>query len=59
MKDPFNLLCDSAQKQDRLNICFECELKTMKLGEALCTECNCFLKAKTMLKKTKCPLGKW
>lgn len=57
--DKFNLLSDEILKDSRLAICDTCDKKTMKLGERLCTECNCLLKFKTQLKKATCPLAKW
>ena len=57
--DKFNLLSDDKLKDTRLKICDEWHLKIMKVGERVCTECNCFLKYKTMFNKATCPLEKW
>lgn len=57
--DTYNLLTTDENKEKRISICDECHLKTMQLGKKLCTECNCFINAKVMFKKTSCPLGKW
>ena len=57
--DKFNLLSDDKLQDTRLKICDECHLKTMRLGERHCAECNCFLKYKVKLKKATCPLEKW
>lgn len=42
---------------ERLEICKQCP-KFIK-ATTQCTECGCFMFAKTKLKAAKCPLGKW
>lgn len=39
----------------RLKICESCP----KLKIRFCQECNCFMPAKTRLKKAECPLNEW
>jgi|TARA_R110002020_G_scaffold346179_1_gene560039 hypothetical protein len=41
----------------RMDICKVCE----HYGEItrLCKKCGCFLPLKTVIKKWKCPIGKW
>jgi hypothetical protein len=41
----------------RLNICDSCEYLFAPTGN--CKKCGCFVKAKTWLKDTTCPLNKW
>lgn len=41
---------------DRVNSCKNCEFITPKFR---CTQCGCFMKAKTLLAGAKCPIGKW
>jgi hypothetical protein len=47
----------SKDKRDsRVKICEECD----QLNTAyFCTNCNCFMPAKTYLKSAKCPMNKW
>jgi hypothetical protein len=46
--------------EQRLAICGDCEFqKTMAIIGRYCEKCGCILKAKTKLKWTKCPIGKW
>lgn len=43
--------------KERLTICKECpEFVTLT---SQCTQCGCIMLAKTMLKSSECPLGKW
>lgn len=43
--------------RDRMNTCLECEhlIKVTKQ----CSKCLCFMEAKTTLKQSFCPIGKW
>tara|TARA_R100001129_G_C5143772_1_gene196750 strand:- start:228 stop:479 length:252 start_codon:yes stop_codon:yes gene_type:complete len=41
--------------EERMKICLECPAWT----GSRCRECGCFMKTKTTLKNSKCPLGKW
>jgi len=41
----------------RMNICNGCEFFVHKSKR--CTQCGCFMEAKTRLKKTFCPIHKW
>jgi hypothetical protein len=41
---------------ERYTICEGCPNLT---EEFRCTECGCFMKKKTHLAQSKCPLGKW
>lgn len=43
----------------REDICNSCDKMWIKFTARICGECGCFIKTKTMLKNTKCPLGKW
>lgn len=41
----------------RLKTCDECPRLFRPTGQ--CKECGCFVKAKSRLKTSECPLGKW
>jgi hypothetical protein len=43
--------------QYRLEICKGCEFYRAKTNQ--CKKCGCFMKLKTLLEKSKCPIGKW
>ena len=43
-------------KEERMNICKTCEHFT---GLQRCKKCGCFMPAKVLLARTKCPLDKW
>lgn len=43
-------------RNERIEICKQCD----KITELkFCSECNCFMPAKTWLKTKECPLKKW
>lgn len=45
--------------EKRREICYSCEhLKTI-IGIKSCEECGCAIWSKTMVRSTKCPVGKW
>ena len=41
----------------RMSICRDCP--SFYRSTATCLECGCFMKIKTLLKSSKCPLDKW
>lgn len=41
--------------QTRIAICRECEHYTMMV----CRQCGCFMPAKTRIRSSRCPVGKW
>lgn len=41
----------------RMNICGNC--KFFRKEDKRCSQCGCFMEAKTRLKKTFCPIHKW
>lgn len=43
----------------RKEICNVCESKRQYFSLDLCSECGCFIKLKTALKRATCPLDKW
>lgn len=43
--------------QTRFDICTSCEFLTEITNS--CKKCGCFMIAKTKLKNTRCPIGKW
>ncbi len=49
------MLADSNIANYRRNICEQCEYNKV----SVCMKCNCIIPAKTSLKNTKCPEGKW
>ena len=55
--DPNTEYADKEVANERYSICQECPLfnKTTKT----CTECGCFMAAKTKLALAVCPVGKW
>lgn len=42
---------------ERMNICLECEHYFSLTSQ--CSQCGCFLKAKTKLAGSSCPIKKW
>lgn len=56
--DTANLFIVSGEMQrKRIEICKECD--SLFTPTMQCEECLCFIRLKTMAKKSKCPLGKW
>lgn len=52
----FDLKVDDATRQERVDICNNCDKLTML---KTCTECGCLMPVKTWLKSSECPLKKW
>ena len=50
-----NQRADMKERQRRLWICQSCPERQHKR----CGLCGCFLKSKSMLKNSECPIGKW
>lgn len=50
-------LANSSVRQERQDICTQCEARNTKLNT--CTVCGCFLPAKRALAKAECPMGLW
>ena len=47
-------------KMERLKICDACEhIRLKNTVYKRCSECECFLHAKTRLLNQECPIGKW
>jgi len=44
-------------RNERLDICKGCD--RLFKPTRTCKECGCFMAAKTWLKESRCPLGKW
>lgn len=42
---------------NRMNICKGCEF--FRHTDSRCSQCGCFMEAKTRFIKTTCPVGKW
>jgi hypothetical protein len=43
-------------KEERLQICNTCEFFTTL---SRCKKCGCFMPAKILIKRAKCPINKW
>jgi len=41
----------------RLNICKDCQFLNKRYYK--CIQCGCFMKIKTVIGTSKCPIGKW
>lgn len=59
---PWDLLNGSERSPEeiaayRLSICQGCEFFSKTASR--CKKCGCFMKLKTTLQKSKCPVGKW
>jgi rRNA maturation endonuclease Nob1 len=50
-------LVDKLVSDSRLNECINCD-RLFKATHT-CKECGCFMKIKTKINTSKCPLGKW
>lgn len=51
-----DVLTDKEKRTHRMNICKQCE----KLAPVnFCSECNCFMPAKTWITSKSCTLSKW
>jgi hypothetical protein len=50
-------IVDAQVRKERLEICHSCE--KFIGGWQICKECKCFMKIKTMLPDSSCPLGLW
>ena len=50
-----NQRADMKERKRRLQICNECPER----NNNRCSLCGCFLKTKSMLKHSECPIGKW
>jgi hypothetical protein len=45
------------ERNVRYDICLSCEHLTQLTAQ--CKKCGCFMKAKTYIPGTECPIGKW
>jgi hypothetical protein len=52
-----NMIAPSDIIHERLAICKQCEFYIELTGQ--CKKCGCFLKGKTMLSASECPIKKW
>jgi hypothetical protein len=52
-----NKTADINVRSYRLHLCNTCEFLFEPTGN--CTKCGCFVKGKTWVKNSKCPIGKW
>lgn len=52
-----NFKADPVVRENRLSLCMSCE-HLFKPTDS-CKKCGCFVKAKTWIKDSKCPLNKW
>lgn len=51
------LKTDAEEAARRLNICKTCPF--FRASDERCSQCGCFLSAKTYLRAEHCPIGKW
>lgn len=51
------MLAPEEIQSNRLNICLNCE-HLIKITHQ-CSKCLCIVDGKVMVKKSKCPMGKW
>jgi hypothetical protein len=59
---PWNLFDGSPRSSEeiaeyRLDICKGCEW--FRQTTQTCKKCGCFMKLKTLIEKSSCPVGKW
>lgn len=52
-----NVFCPSNIVNERMSICNGCPEFVTNTSQ--CKQCGCFMSAKTRLKKSSCPIGKW
>ena len=50
-----NQRADLTERERRYNICLKCPER----NHDRCSLCGCFIKTKTILKNSECPIGKW
>lgn len=50
---------ETPEAKRRYNICMDCKEKIKVGKDHICSQCGCFLKAKTRSPKEKCLLNKW
>ena len=48
---------ESGERERREDICSKCPQFDIKRNR--CRECGCFMRAKTTLRSSHCPIGKW
>lgn len=52
-----HVLCDAATREQRLALCRACD--ALDATGKRCTECGCFVSARTWAAELGCPLKKW
>lgn len=52
-----NVIADKKVRDERRKICFSCE--HLKQPKNRCGKCGCFISAKVVFEKSKCPIKKW
>jgi hypothetical protein len=50
---------ETSEAKRRYEICMQCDKKIKIGGEWVCSQCGCFLRAKSRSPKEKCLLNKW
>ena len=55
--DPNQPRSDKNLIESRLKICNSCEFFNRRMVK--CKKCGCFMKVKTLLKSSSCPIDKW
>lgn len=51
------IFCESSVTNNRMQICNSCPFFIQSTSQ--CKKCGCFMTAKTRLKQSQCPVGKW
>lgn len=51
------IFCESSVTNNRMQICNSCQFFIQSTSQ--CKKCGCFMTAKTRLKQSQCPVGKW
>lgn len=54
--NPETQYAEEQEQVQRMSICQECDKLT---AAKTCKECGCFMPAKTKLRYSTCPVGKW
>jgi hypothetical protein len=54
---PSTEYAETELSKQRMDICRSCEFLISLTKQ--CKKCGCFMPAKTIIEKSKCPIGKW
>lgn len=66
MLNVFEMITEESVKQERYNICKQCDeysentnLKGLEVKIESCKQCGCLITPKISLASSKCPISKW